>query len=95
MKILCVCRLGNNRSVWTKRALNDRGYKDVLSVGGLLVSKETLNMLCEWADEILLAKPEHGENIYHKYHKKINKHFYIGDDLETRAKKQLDLIELK
>lgn len=94
MKILCVCRKGNIRSVGMKRGLNDRGYKDVLSVGGLLVSKKTLDMLCEWADEILLAKPEHGKKIDSKYREKVNRHFYIGDDLEVTVNKQLDLIGL-
>jgi len=94
MRVLCVCRKGNVRSVEMKRVLNKRGYKDVLSVGGLTVSKKTLNMLSEWADLILLAKPSHGKNIKHNYRSKINKEFYIGDDLEIIVNKQLDKIKL-
>ena|SRR3990167_4116265 len=93
-KILCVCRSGTYRSVEIKRGLNKRGYYNVLSVGGLIVSGETLNMLCEWADVILLAKPRHGKNIEPKYRNKINTKFYIGDDLQTTINKQLDKIEL-
>ena len=93
-KILCVCRVGRIRSVGTKRELNNRGYNNVLSVGGLKVSVDTLNMLCEWADTILLAKPEHGEYIDSEYRGKINTNFYIGDDLEVTVRKQLDKIGL-
>jgi len=94
MNILCVCRKGNVRSVEMKKCLNKRGYKDVLSVGSDLVSTKTLYMLCEWADMILLAKPEHGKYIEAKYKNKINLKFYVGDDLEFAINKQLDLIKL-
>lgn len=94
MKILAVCRKGNIRSVGIKVGLNNWGYHDVLSVGGLLVSQETLDMLCEWADVILLAKPDHGERIKPKYMDKVNTIFYIGDDLETTVEKQLRLLKL-
>jgi len=77
-----------------KWGLNERGYNDVLAVGSDLVSASTLGMLCQWADIILLAKKIHGENIYPIYKDKINKHFYIGDDLEISVKKQLDAIGL-
>jgi hypothetical protein len=93
MKILCVCRSGYYRSVQTKKSLNKRGYNDVLSVGSDLVSRETLDMLCDWADIILLAKPTHGVNITTN-REKILKDFTIGDDLETTVNKQLDRIKL-
>ena len=93
-KILCVCRSGYNRSVETKKELNRRGYQDVLDVGGLIVSKDTLNILCEWADIILLAKPIHGKNIKQEYRKKIKTDYFMGDDLIITAKKQLDKIGL-
>lgn len=89
LKILCVCRLGLYRSIETKRILNEKGYNNVLSVGGMLVSQKTLNLLCEWADKILLAKPSHGEKIDLKYKHKIDKKFHIGDDLTTTVKKAL------
>jgi len=92
-KILCVCRSGLVRSVETKRELNKRGYKNVLSVGFDFVSLATLDMLCEWADIILLAKPEHGRYIKDK--DKIITQFYIGDDMEQIIKKQLDKVCLK
>lgn len=94
MRILCICRSGSVRSVGTKRVLNKRGYYDVLSVGGLIVSRKTLNMLCDWADIILLAKRKHGKRILSKYREKIDQRFHIGEDLEPIVKKQLDLIGL-
>ena len=93
-KILCVCRSGRLRSVETKRSLNEKGYFNVLSVGGLLVTPKTLNMLCKWADIILLAKATHGKNVEQKYRNKINKEFYIGDDIEITVSKQLEKIGL-
>jgi len=66
----------------------------VLSVGSYLVSIDTLKMLSEWADVILLAKPEHGEYILNEFKKKINEKFTIGDDLEITVNKQLDSIGL-
>ena len=93
-KILCVCRSGYVRSVGTKRELNKRGYDNVLSVGSYITPIDTLKMLCEWADVILLAKPEHGEYILFQFKKKINDKFYIGDDLEITVSKQLDKIGL-
>jgi hypothetical protein len=80
LKILCVCRSGNVRSVATKYCLNRKFYDDVIAVGCDKVSRETLRMLCEWADLILLAKPDHGKKIGQQFKHKINKGFTIGED---------------
>jgi|WetSurSiteA1Bulk_404760.scaffolds.fasta_scaffold354177_1 hypothetical protein len=93
-KILCVCRAGNVRSVETKKRLNEKGYFDVIAIGGLVVSPKTLNLLCNWADIILLAKSEHGKYIEEKYRDKINLEFNIGDDMEQITSKALERIEL-
>ena len=94
IKILCVCRSGRTRSVLAKTELNRRGYLDVIAVGGLKLPPRTLNMLCDWAEVILLAKPRHGKYIDLKYKEKIVTEFYIGDDLEGMIKKQLNKIGL-
>lgn len=103
MKILCVCRKGNVRSVATKYALNRRGYKEVLTVGFDMVTPETLNMLCKWADIILVPKITHWEKIDKRFTNKIKKGFVIGDDiygtpvnlkLEEIINKNLDFIDL-
>ena len=53
-KILCVCDLGNNRSVQFAHLLR---YKyqpcDTIPVGVEMHSKETLDMLYKWADIII------------------------------------------
>ena len=101
IKILCVCGKGNVRSVATKYALNRRGYNNVLTVGSRLVSSETLTMLYEWADLVLVAKRGHAKNLPNLL--KVNDQFTIGDDrwgnpvnleLEEIIDKQLDLINL-
>lgn len=103
MRILCICGKGNVRSVATKYALNRRGYNDVIAVGSRLVSQLTLDMLCCWADVILLAKHNHGERILDELRCKVNQVFTIGEDtwgnpvnlkLEEIIDKQLDLIKL-
>ena len=101
IKILCVCRKGNVRSVGTKYALNRRGYNNVIATGAYLVTRKTFDMLCKWADVILLAKPNYEERVTTK--EKINKGFTIGPDLwgtpvnlqlEEIADKALDNIGL-
>ena len=79
MKILCVCAMGNKRSVFTRYLL---AYKyDVLRVGCKNNSPETLKMLAEWADVILLAEPEMRKSLPVKTHKKIDRNFTIGQDV--------------
>lgn len=103
IKILCVCRSGNVRSVATKRCLNRRGYKNVIAVGSYVVPEETLEMLTRWADIILLAKPSHGKYIRSVDKEKISRKFDIGDDtwgtpvnwkLEEIIENQLDILKL-
>ncbi len=80
-KILCVCRNGFSRSVATRICLNKRGYKNVIAVGGEVTSSETMDMLCKWADIILLAKPEHDVFITNGNEDKIDRRFTIGEDM--------------
>ena len=57
MRILCVCNFGNVRSVALKnsfRMLNRKEIKyDVLNVGLLCTSKETIKYLVDWADWVI------------------------------------------
>lgn len=55
MKILCICDEGNNRSVTLAQVLKYEGH-ETLSAGGVRNSKETLIMLCDWADLIILTE---------------------------------------
>ncbi len=102
IKILCVCRQGNSRSVGTRYRLNRRGYGNVIAIGAFNTNQETLKMLCDWADKILLAKPHHGENLP-SGKEKIDTEFTIGEDnwnnpmnkeLHEIVNKELDKIGL-
>lgn len=77
--ILCVCDHGNKRSVFTRFLL---AYtNDVLSVGATNNGSETLKMLCEWADVILLADPTIMQKLPHGFSHKIDDRFTIGPDI--------------
>ena len=60
MKIVTVCQRGNNRSAALAYILRDeRGPNEVLNYGpegG--VSTETIDMLCDWADKIIVVVNE-------------------------------------
>lgn len=79
MKILCVCSQGNKRSVFTRYALN--GKHDALAMGVDINTPETIRMLAEWADKILLAEPQMKKAIPVKCQKKIDLAFTIGADI--------------
>jgi predicted protein tyrosine phosphatase len=57
MKFLCVCQGGRVRSGAMAWALKDVG-QDSLAAGWEATSSETLKMLCEWADGIVLMQEE-------------------------------------
>ena len=78
-KILTVCLRGNVRSVGTRFILNNRGYCNVIAIGGLNTTTETLKYLYDWADFILLAKPEHSR--FFKFLKNMDKDAFLKDEL--------------
>lgn len=53
-KILCVCHHGNVRSVTMAFEFKKLGF-DALSCGVQKNDSDTMKMLCEWADHILLT----------------------------------------
>lgn len=54
MKVLVVCDEGNNRSVTIAGQLK-YWYHDVLTAGLARNSPETIKMLCDWADRIIIT----------------------------------------
>ena len=60
MKILTVCQRGNNRSAALAFILRDeRGPNEVINYGPQGgVSDQTIDMLCEWADKIIVTTKE-------------------------------------
>jgi len=102
IKILCVCQHGYCRSVGTRYCLNKRGYNNVIAIGWRNTSLETLKMLSDWADIILVAKPYHADYLP-SGKEKVNNKFTIGEDnwlnpmnkeLHEIVDKQLELIKL-
>jgi hypothetical protein len=59
MKILTLCQRGNNRSVILATLLKEEhGLKDVIPAGVDTLTPETLEMLCDWANHIILTTSE-------------------------------------
>jgi galactitol-specific phosphotransferase system IIB component len=81
LKILTVCAHGNVRSVATRQRLNRRGYENVIAIGVNTTTQETLGMLCEWADLILVAEPMMLYQLPEVGHRKVSRLFTIGPDL--------------
>jgi len=79
MRILTVCEQGNKRSVFTRNILHHK--HDVISFGIMTSTPETITMLCEWADKILLAEPNMVEMIPEVYRLKVDTRFTIGPDV--------------
>ena len=102
IKILCVCNKGEVRSVATRHCLMKRGYRNVIAIGWYGMTDATLDMLGNWADIILVAKPYHAKYLA-SGREKVNKQFTLGEqiwdnplhpDLHKLVNKQLDLIKL-
>lgn len=72
MKILTLCERGNNRSVIMASTLReDGGYRDVISQGVYTASQETLVMLYDWADKIILTTKKIEGAIHPEYQDKV------------------------
>lgn len=55
MRVLCICRKGQVRSVAARRALVKAGFRKVVACGWGNTDDATVHMLCEWADAILVV----------------------------------------
>lgn len=62
-KILCVCQGGNCRSVHLAYLLKYRYGVDAVAVGFERNSRETLDLLCQWADNIIVVQEAYKEMI--------------------------------
>lgn len=102
MNILTVCEQGNVRSVATRYRLNKRGHRDVIAIGAMNTTPETLEMLYDWAEVVLLAEPHFVELLPDD--KKVEKKFTIGPDtfgwygkreLKQIVDQQLDKLDLE
>ena len=69
-KFLCVCQKGCNRSVFLTYRFKRHGYS-ALPCGWLTESEDTLRMLCEWADYIVVVMAEYKGKIPKEYQGKV------------------------
>ena len=56
MKVLCICQGGNVRSVALATELKQRHRVDALAAGYVKNRPETLRLLMEWADRIVVMR---------------------------------------
>ena len=74
MKILCMCRGGQTRSValtFVLKKWHKSVAADSLACAWSRNSKETLRMLFEWADRIVLVQPHHAGQVPKEFHTKL------------------------
>jgi len=79
MKILCLGRKGNSRSVALAYLLKQRGH-DAIAVGMRHMGKDTRKMMLAWADLIILLHQKCGEGVPQEYWHKL-KMFPVGRDV--------------
>lgn len=80
MKILCACSQGNKRSVFTRYVLNYSKH-EALAIGVDINTTDTIILLCNWADVILLAEPQMKKKIPTRFQHKVDDRFTIGPDV--------------
>lgn len=69
-KILTICEWGNSRSVGLAFMLKQKNY-DALAVGICAAAPETFDMLCNWADNIIVTFAPITPFIPEKYKDKV------------------------
>lgn len=79
MKILCVCSAGINRSGGMAYILKKNG-QDALTVGADRNTPETINMLSQWADRIVVMEPKFKSYIPEPFRKKV-RICDVGEDI--------------
>lgn len=81
MRFLCLCSGGNIRSVHTAYLLkHTRHGHEALTAGIHTASRETLDMLSEWADRILICGNNLTSGVSDKYQGKVIQ-LGIGEDV--------------
>jgi len=71
MKVLCVCRNGNSRSVALAWLLKHKHGQDALAMGLRKNSHETQALLYKWADLIILTASKYAEEIPEAFRAKL------------------------
>ncbi len=72
MNILIMCIRGDHRSVCMASELrNAKKQRDVITCGAYTFSQETLVMLYDWADKIIVVDPKVQEAVHPEYRDKM------------------------
>lgn len=81
MKFLCICAGGNVRSAALAYALRHecRGH-EAIAVGYMTSSPSTINLLCEWADRIVVMEAHMQSAVDSKFHAKT-RCLEVGPDI--------------
>ena len=91
MKILCLGRQGNSRSVTLAYLLKNRGH-DAIAVGMRRMRKDTRKMMLDWADLIILLHQKCQEGVPQDYWDKL-KIWQVGRDVYFQEPNKI-LVEL-
>jgi len=87
-KILCVCQGGNCRSVHLAYLLKYRYGVDAMAIGFERNSRETLTLLCQWADAIIVVEGKYRDEIPDGFYEKIHV-MDVGEDQWFSPNKEL------
>ena len=80
MKVLTICSAGTVRSVSLAHVLKSRYGIDAIPAGHDLNSQETLDMLSDWADKIIVMQPKYAAGLPMRNAHKIIK-VDVGTDI--------------
>lgn len=72
MKMLTMCQGGNSRSVGCGYLLKYRYGIDTIACGWEKNSPETIKMLCEWANHIIVMEEAFKQYVPEKFHAKLS-----------------------
>ena len=72
MKVLTVCHGGNVRSVALAYVLTKMVDADAIACGWSTNTPQTIAMLCDWADRIIVVQEHYREKIPKKYRDKVS-----------------------
>lgn len=70
-KVLTICEYGNSRSVGAAYLLKQDWGRDALACGICVTSPETFEMLCNWADTIIVTFAPIEKDINEKFRHKV------------------------
>jgi predicted protein tyrosine phosphatase len=70
-RFLCVCEGGNVRSVGLAYVLKNGYGQDAVACGWRFNSRETLTLLCEWADYVVVMEQKFASKIDARFQAKL------------------------